>query len=216
MIVQALLTIKNHFFLSWFALLLFILGFAFSSVVEKYNLRIFKVLPLWFLGKTMKFASPERSFSQVFLFIFLFNSIAIFFYMMSGAFVLLPFIIAFLTGMNIGIVSLEPMPEELQKSTVYGKKNFRPGLISFAGVLLVPLLEVASFCISIAMGMSLAVGMFFNFRFLMFLALAPSRMFAYFVVIVPILFLSALLETGAIKELQKTDGETSKYPLDTQ
>ncbi len=208
MITQALLTIKDHFFLSWFALLLFILGFAFSWIVERYNLTIFKVLPIWFLKKTLRYASPERNFLQVFLFIFLFNSTAIFIYMLTGAFIVFPFIIAFITGTNVGIISLQPVPPELEETTIYRRREMRPGIISLLGVLLVPLLEISAFSISMAMGMAMGIGMYLNFSLLRLTVLVLPRIFAYLIVIIPILFVSALLEAGAIKDLQKINIQT--------
>ena len=206
MIIQALFTIRDHFFLSWFALLLFVFGFIFSWAVEKFNLTLFKILPIWFFKKTLRFASPERSLLQIFLFIFLFNSTAIFLYMMLGAFIVLPFIIAFVTGINVGIISQEPMTEGQKDATVHAGKNVRPGMISLAGVLLVPLLEISAFCVSMAMGMAIGIGMFFDLGLLRFTVLAVPRMIAYLIVIVPTLFVSALLEAGAINDLQKLDG----------
>lgn len=123
--------------------------------------------------------------------------------MMSGAFIVLPFIIAFITGTNIGVISLYPVPPELEEATIYRRKEARPGIISLLGVLLVPLLEISAFSISMAMGMAMGIGMYFDFGLLRLSVLAVPRMLAYLVIIVPVLFVSAILEAAAIKDLQK-------------
>lgn len=190
-------------------LFLFILGFGFSYFVEKFKLEAFKAFPVWFLKKVMRFAAPDQPFISIFLFIFLFNSIAIFLYMLSGLLVVFPVLIAFLTGANIGIIILQPLPEEVKGVNIYRPRevvSIGPFQVFLA--ILVPLLELFAFCYAVALGLQMApeillrfptinCGEFINLAW----GLAAPRILTYLRVCVPLLFVSALAEARVIKEL---------------
>ncbi|MEE8638404.1 MAG: stage II sporulation protein M [Candidatus Margulisiibacteriota bacterium] len=185
------------------ALFLFILGFGFSYFVEKFDLKVFKVFPIWFLKQTIRFANPSKSFTSIFLFIFLFNSIAICLYMLSGLLVLFPVLIAFLTGTNIGIIVLHPVPKELKEGSFYRPKpeiKFGPFLLLLTA--LVPIFELFVFCYSIAMGLEMASSMFLNFTWENAVILAIPRIKMYLMLCAPLLFISALAEARVIKEFK--------------
>ena len=198
------------YFLGLLALSLFVLGFGFSYFVEKFDLKIFKTFPLWFFKCAIKYGNPQRSFLSLFLFIFFFNSIAICLYMLSGVLVFLPFLIAFLTGLNIGIIVLEPVPEDLKQINVYRPREeveMTPYLLLLSA--LVPLLELFVFCFSIAMGMEIAMEIFIEFPalnltqyFNLAIALAIPRLRMYLMLCVPLLFISALAEARVIREFR--------------
>jgi hypothetical protein len=192
------------------ALFLFMLGFGFSYFVEKFDLKIFKAFPLWFFKKAIKYGNSQRSFLSLFLFIFVFNSIAICLYMLSGALIILPFLIAFLSGLYIGIIVLEPPPEDLMPASVYRppeEVKITPYLLLLSAM--VPLLELFVFCYSIAMGMEIALeilakGSLTNLQSYINLsiALAIPRISMYLMVCVPLLFVSALAEARVIREFK--------------
>ncbi|MCX5726699.1 MAG: hypothetical protein NT030_05945 [Candidatus Saganbacteria bacterium] len=196
--MEALNLIRGHVYWAWFSLLLFVAGFFFSYAVERYDLRFLKVFPKWMLKKTLNFANPRKSFLSIFLFIALFNSIAIFIYMLSGVFVIFPFIIAVLTGLNIGIILLQPIPPEFEAIFPEEQIEINPA-IPYLGALLVPILELTVFSTSIAMGMTLGLSILLNFKPVYIYLLILSRVQAYLIFGVPILFISALLETLALK-----------------
>ena len=185
------------------ALFLFILGFGFSYFVEKFDLEAFKAFPIWFLKQTIRFANPGRPFILIFLFIFIFNSLAICLYMLSGLLVLFPALIAFLTGTNIGIIILHPLPDELKEGNIYRpreKVSFGPLLALLAA--LVPLLELFVFCYAIAMGLRMASSMLLNFTLENAMLLALPYLQMYLKVCVPLLFVSAMAEARVIKEFK--------------
>ncbi len=184
-------------------LFLFVLGFGFSYLVEKFDLKAFKTFPIWFLEQTIRFANPNKSFILIFMFIFFFNSIAICVYMLSGLLVLFPVLIAFLTGTNIGIIVLHPIPEELREGSFYRpKENVKLGPFLLLLTALVPLFELFVFCYSIAMGMEMASSMFLSFTWENAVVLAVPRIKMYLMLCVPLLFVSALAEARVIKEFK--------------
>ena len=182
---------------------MFVLGFGFSYFVEKFNLKAFKTFPVWFLGQTIHFTNPRTNFILLFLFIFLFNSMAICIYMLSGLLVIFPVIIAFLTGTNIGIIVMQPVPEELKEGSFYRpKKDVKLGPVLLLLTGLVPLLELFVFCYSMAMGMQMASSMFLSFTWKNAVALAVPRIRMYLMLCVPLLFVSALAEARVLKEFK--------------
>jgi len=185
------------------ALLLFVSGFGFSYLVDKFDVKAFKAFPIWFLKQTIRFGNPSRSFLSIFLFIFLFNSIAICLYMLSGLLVLSPVLIAFLTGNNIGIIVLHPVPEELSQGSIYrAKGEVRLGPFLLLLLAMVPLIELFVFCYSIAMGMQMASSMLLDFSWANAVVLALPRILTYLIFCIPLLFISALAEARVIKEFK--------------
>jgi len=204
MLIDSLAIIKNHFYFAWFALVLFVSGFLFSALVEHLKaLDFLKILPKWFLKTTLKYISSDKNFWQVFLFIALFNSCAIFLYMLSGIFTIIPFIIAFATGMNIGIALQEPISDETGEKHPLAEARNRPGLISFLGAALVPILELGVFCFSMGFGMTMGLALMASYSPFKVAALVGPRIVAYFLIGVPVLIVSAALEAAAVKELQQ-------------
>jgi hypothetical protein len=205
-LIDSIKLIGNHFYLSWFMLVVFVFGFICSAIVEKLEfLSYLKIFPKWFLKISLRFVGPEKKFWQVFLFIALFNSTAILLYMMSGMFIVLPILIAFMTGLNIGIITQEPMSEEVEGKHPFRRQPVRPGLVSILGAGLVPLLELSVFCFSMGMGMSLGMGSLANYSPIRLAVLLAPRVMAYLIIGVPILIISAALEAGAIKDLQRLE-----------
>jgi len=171
--------------------------------VEKFNLKVLKTFPIWFLEQTIRFANPSKSFFLISMFIFFFNSIAICLYMLSGLLVLFPVLVAFLTGTNIGIIVLHPVPEEIREGSFYRPKKdvkLSPFLILLTA--LVPLLELFVFCYAMALGMQMAASMFLSFTWQNAVALAVPRIRMYLMLCVPLLFISALAEARVIKEFK--------------
>ena len=198
------------YYLGLLALFLFILGFGFSALVEKYKLTAFTAFPLWFLKKTLALINPERPFLIIFLFIFLFNSLALCLYMLSGLLVFFPVLIAFLTGTNIGITVLFPIPEEVGRTIYRPNREVVVGPLFFLLTALVPLLELFAFCFAIALGLQMASAMFIDFRWANAVDLALPRLVLYLQVCLPSLFVAALAETRLIKELAQSTGEQSR------
>ena len=95
--LEAIYIIKDNIYFTWFALLIFFIGFCFSYLVNALKIEFLTRFPHWFIKVMSRFINPRAPFIRIFLIIFLFNSISIALYMASGILIVLPFIIAFLT-----------------------------------------------------------------------------------------------------------------------
>jgi hypothetical protein len=127
---------------------------------------------------------------------------------MSGLFVIFPFIIAFLTGMNIGLTVFIP-----PKMTIEGYEigHFHGALKVFKLMIFstfVLVLEIITFSLALGMGMSLAIAMAAvssaspaaSAGASLFIAeLLSLRLKTYFLFCIPVLAVSAYMEACVIK-----------------
>ncbi len=206
--LEAIYIIKENIYFTWFALLIFFTGFCFSYLVNYFDLKFLAWFSRWFLKFMSRYVNPKASFMRIFLIIFLFNSISIAIYMASGLFVIFPFIIAFLTGMNIGLTVFIP-PEVTLEGYELGRAHGAGNMFKimlFSTFVLV--FEIITFSLALGMGMSLGVAMAAvsgasataSNEAAMFIAgLLTLRFKAYLLVCVPILALSAYMEASIIK-----------------
>jgi hypothetical protein len=149
----------------------------------------------------VRFVNPSASIVRIFLIIFIFNTFSIMLYLISGLFIIFPYIIAFLTGMNIGLtVFIEPdgTLERIEISTP--EKAIRFMLLS----MLVLVFEVSVFSIALGLSMSMATAASTitvnNITNALFLSeILSVRLAAYFDICMPILFVSAIMEAMVIK-----------------
>ncbi len=201
---EAINTIVSNLYFTWFALLIFFMGFCCSYIVHELNLKAFLWFPAWFMKVLSRFVNPRAGFVRIFSVIFLFNSISIMIYMTSGLFVIFPFIIAFMTGLNVGL-SVFIMPG--QNIEGYQIRELKAPhkvarLVLFSTLVLI--LEVLCFSIALGMGMSLAaacasVTTANLTNTLVISELLLMRWNAYIYICVPLLALSAFLEASVIK-----------------
>ena len=189
------------------ASLLFAAGLGTSVAVVRGDVRWMMAPPLWVVRQVLRVIGPGFPPVRVFLVIFCFNTVAIFLYMLSGVLIVAPALVAFLTGVNIGVIVLKagevelptgerPLAEAMDPS---GDFEVAPwvSLCSLA----VLMLELPSFWISVGMGIGLAreltkVGQYTLAN--MGSLLAP-RVTAYTMLIIPALLVSAIAETAAIR-----------------
>jgi len=94
----------TYFFVS---AVLFLLGIYFGPNVVEKNYNWLLVYPRWALRTMEKYFGQKRSFLLTFLVIFILNNFSIFVSVISGFLIILPPIAAFLTGLNVSIVSYE-------------------------------------------------------------------------------------------------------------
>ena len=206
--LEAIYLIKSNIYFTWFALLIFFSGFCFSYAADHFKIRFLTWFPHWFLKFMSKYVNPKASSLKIFLVIFLFNSISIAVYMMSGLFVIFPYVIAFLTGMNIGLTVFIPPKlsiEGYEMGHPHGAgKMFR--MMVFSTFVLV--FEIITFSLALGMGMSLGIAVAAvstanpsaSTGASMFLAeLLSMRLRTYILVCVPVLAASAYMETRVIK-----------------
>ncbi len=84
----------------------FFIGIFSASIVIRHRLHFLMAFPEWFMGKLVQVIAAKPGYVFLLLFIFIFNSVAMFAYMMTGALLqFLPTAVCFLTGMNIGIAA---------------------------------------------------------------------------------------------------------------
>jgi len=178
-------------------LVLFISGFILSYFVEKYKIEFLKKMPKWFMEKIAWVADAKNSFWYIMMFIFLFNSISIFIYMLSAVTILGPLLIIIMTGLNIGII-IQEQPDLTEIGQI---KSPNPIIAAYG--LIVLFIEIFVFCFSLAMGLSMASQLLTSYSINRILALIGYRIWPYLFICVPLLIFSAFLETKAIKDTQK-------------
>ncbi len=197
----------SHVGLGLVAAVLFGAGMLTSIPVIRRNVRGLMAFPLWVVRQVLRLIGPDFGTVRVFLTIFVFNSVAIFLYMVSGVLVVLPAAVAFLTGLNIGVIVLRAGEVELPGGERPLAEAMDPNVqhevapwVSLCSVTVL-VLELPSFWISVGLGIGMGraltrVGQYTlaNMR-----ALLDPRVAAYVSIIVPALFLSALAETAAIR-----------------
>ena len=208
MMLEAIYLIKSNIYFTWFALLIFFSGFCFSYLADHFKIRFLTWFPHWFLKFMSRYVNPKASSLKIFLIIFLFNSISIAVYLISGLFVIFPYIIAFLTGMNIGLTVFIP-----PKITIEGYEMGHPHgagklfkMMFFSTLVMV--LEIVTFSLALGMGMSLGIAVAAvsvanpsaSAGASMFLAeLLTMRLRTYILFCVPVLAVSAYMEASVIK-----------------
>jgi len=202
--LEAIYVIKDNIYFTWFALLIFFAGFCFSYAVNYFNIKFLLWFPHWFIKFLSKYVNPRASFIRIFLIIFLFNSISIAIYMASGIFIIFPFIIAFLTGLNIGITVFIPPQMNVEGYDVRKPKTAGEVLKMMLFSTLVLVLEVTTFSLALGMGMSLGTAISamkgLDITQILFIyELLTMRINAYLFVCVPILAVSAYLEARVIR-----------------
>ena len=204
---ESVALVYQHLGLGLVAALLFAAGLATSVAIVRGDVRWMMALPLWLVRRVLRVIGPDFPTVRVFLVIFCFNSVAIFLYMASGVLVVLPGLVAFLTGVNIGVIVLKapelevPGADRRLADAVHAADDADVpqwvSLCSFA----VLVLELPSFWLSVGMGIGMGreltrVG---QYTLANMEALLADRTAAYLMLVVPVLFLSALAETAAIR-----------------
>jgi len=206
-VTASLRLLYNHLGLAFVAALLFAAGLGTSLAVVRGEVRWLMAVPLWIVGRVLRIIGPAFPPLRVFLVIFCFNSVAIFLYMASGALVVAPAFVAFLTGLNIGVIVLKAGEVELPTGERPLAATMRPSddvevapWVSLCS-LAVLVLELPSFWLSVGMGIGMGreltrVG---QFTLANMGALLGERATAYVSIILPLLLLSAIAETAAIR-----------------
>ena len=199
--------LRDHLSLGVIAALLFAAGLGTSVPAVRRDVRWLTAFPLWVIRQVMRLIGPSFPPVRVFLVIFCFNSVAIFLYMASGVLIVVPAAIAFLTGVNIGVILLKagdvelPSGERPLVDAMAADREADAGPLVGLCSLAVIVIELPCFWISVGMGIGLAHELTRAGQYTfagMGTALEP-RVAAYVCIIIPALFLSALAETAAIR-----------------
>jgi len=197
----------DHMWLGVAAALLFVAGLATAGPVVRHDYRALMAFPLWLVKRVMRFIGSEMRALRVFLVIFLFNSVAIYLYMASGVLIVLPAAMAFLTGLNIGIVVLKGREGALAAIEAPPDPAVAPrapaGIPRWVDLcgLVVLALELPSFWISVGLGIGMARKLSAAGQYTLgnMGALLAERSHAYWMIILPALLASAIAETVAIR-----------------
>jgi len=168
--------------------MLFCFGLLVSPWVFKKQLKIFLFFPLWIWRLVKKYLSPNDPFLKIFLFIFFFNSLSLFANLISGFLLGFPVIFAILLGINVGIIILTEI-----------------GKLDYIAIFLNPvsLFELPAAWISLSMGIKISISLYPNFLFCSSFQMFYKGLYVYFLVIIPLLIISGLIETSLIKAFTK-------------
>lgn len=221
-LASSLGVVADHIWLGVVAALLFVAGLATAGPVVQRDHRWLTALPLAVVRLVLRLIGPGFRALPAFLVIFTFNATAICLYMLSGALIVLPGAMAFLTGLNIGVVTLKAGEIEvpggqgtLGALVAAGERREVPRWANYCG-LLVLALELPSFWVSVGMGIGMArkLSAAGAYTLANLNVLAAERLHAYWMVIVPALLLSALAETAAIRGHIGARGSGARPPED--
>jgi len=191
-IAQAIRLILSHTGSAAAMALVFAAGGVFAFQARRWRLRALKGFAEWFAGRVERILSSGPSRLRLAAFIFLFNASAIFLYMLTGLVPWLPILTTFLAGMNVIFASLAGRGRD---------RGFRtkPHVARSARIcmLLTFALELPAFWYAMAMGWTIRTRMMDLFWGTN-LDSVRDRAAAYAMILVPILFVSAIAEAHAI------------------
>jgi len=191
--------VVEHFRLALDAMLLFAVGLFLAWPAVRYNLRWVLALPIWVLRNVVRVMGPQPSLVRTAGVIFSFNAVAIFIYMASGYWALLPKVFGIWTGMNVAIMAAiaGQGTGSIRFFVPSGTQWVPPRGMGAACGLIVIMLELPCFWYAVAMGMSL--GSRSEGGMPAYLAELKIRSLAYCKLIVPLLLVSAAAEAVAIR-----------------
>jgi len=218
----------DHWRLAGIAAVAFFGGMASAAVVVRFRLEGLMRFPMWITRQLVRFLRTFPRFLPIFGLIAAFNCSAMCLYMLAGLVPLAPMVIAFFTGMNIAIVTLTggnivalAFPEDWRLPSGSGadsggglarRENAPPpvtrsGCLRAACFFLVMLLELPAFWFTLAMGTSLESWWTWTqaSRGQVLAAEISKRLAAFGMVIVPILVVSAAVESwGVVLSIRET------------
>lgn len=163
---------------------LFFTGFLASYPAVKHDVSLLTWYPLWVWRRVREKISPEDPWHLLFVFLLVFNSVSLLVNFVSGFFVFLPPVFAFLLGMNVGVISVE-----------------EAGTAGLVSLLFNPVawLELPAAWISLAIGIQLGTQVAGEGAGV--LSVFPHLAEVYLYVVVPLLVGAALLEATLIRLL---------------
>jgi hypothetical protein len=202
----------HHFGLACGAALLFLMGVLLAFPVVKLGAAPLTWLPRVLFGMVRRLLGGQPSMARLGSVIFGFNGSAMLLYMASGVHPGIPAAISVLTGYNIAVILL--LSGEANGLAITPAAHWKParwvaGLCGLAVVFL----ELPCFWYSIAMGIGLGqevvagrTGYLEAFSF---------RLYAYVVLILPVLLVSALCEAIAIQGMAASPPDEATPPQDS-
>ncbi len=192
---------------TWFVVsaVLFFAGVAVSYPVAKREVSLLTAYPLWIWKRVHESISPDDPWLKLFVFLLTFNATSLLVNFLSGFFVILPPVFAFLLGLNIGVISVE-----------------EAGATGLGAMLLNPVawLELPAAWVSLAIGTQLGIATASG-GLSGALAVFPELAEVYLYIVLPLLLAAALLEATLIRilgggmENEERGGEPSRDVTET-
>jgi hypothetical protein len=100
---------KLHFTYIFLAAFLFLAGIYFAPNIVEKNVKWLLVYPRWVARLMEKYFKASWQFLPIFLIILFLNNLSLFTGFLSGFFIIIPFIIAFLTGFHVAVIGYDLM-----------------------------------------------------------------------------------------------------------
>ncbi len=181
-----------HFAYIFSAAFLFLAGIYTAPWLAEKNIGWLLAYPRWIAGLMQKYFSARWGFLLVFAIILLLNNLSLFMGFVSGYFVILPVILAFLTGMNVAVIGYDMM-----------------GWQGIWHLLVNPVawLEFPAAWLSFGLGIRLAHSMILYRNFAMVSKIFGNLLPLYFKYVFTLLFIAALLESALIVWAEKHKDE---------
>ncbi len=164
--------------------LLFFSGLILAPVVVRKEIKFLLLYPRWVWRCIQEWLQPSDPFFKMVVVIFLLNATSLLTNIVSGFFVVLPFLFAFLVGLNVGVIVIE-----------------ETGGWSLIGIILNPVafLELPVTWMSLAIGMDLGLLLFDKASLPDAILLLQRGLLVYGTLILPLLLVAAFIEVSLIK-----------------
>jgi hypothetical protein len=200
--VQSAQFLLHHALHAGAAAALFLAGMACATPVYRRRVEWLISFPRWVALKLRGLHEKKPSVPALGLFIFAFNGTAMLVYMLLGIVPGVAALIAFFTGMNVILIGL--LARELPSDDA-GPRGAAPFSVRLCGLLTL-LLELPCFWFTMGMTLWMKPGLFAMCRTADWSPIA-QRVTAYLTIILPILFVSAMVEAYAVS-FSYRDGTT--------
>jgi hypothetical protein len=196
-------TLASHVGAGAWAMAAFFCGFPLAVLAVRHKVRGLLAMPLWIHRLGKKYLTRQLSPAFLFAFIFLFNTIAIFVYMVSGGLVILPVVCAVFTGLNVCVITLVAARESAEQEPRPNSPPARAwvGFLSLFSMAI----ELPVFWLAVGMGIKLGRAMEAEFTWAAFVAAAEPRVIAYVLMLVPALALAALAEAISVTAMIRAE-----------
>jgi uncharacterized membrane protein SpoIIM required for sporulation len=195
---------------TWYALaaaLLFGAGMAAAAPALRWQVKWLLDFPAWFVQLLRKVMAAKPCVPALGAFIFAFNTVAIFVYMLSGIVPGLPFLVVFLTGLNVALAGLMA-----REGATEGPSTPPPFSVRVCAALTF-VLELPCFWYAMALGMSLRPTILQVGRGDANWTPLVDRLVAYLIIIVPLLAVSALVEAYAVSYSYRAAAANDTEPV---
>ena len=169
--------------------LLFFIGYAFAPTAYYKNIRWLTAYPLFVVRVTDKFLEKPHHPLKIFLIIMLLNTASLFFNLVSGWGIILPYLFCVYMGINVGVIMYHTLQGEF----------YYLGLINP-----VTLIELPAAWLSISMAVQFNLTHFWGVTTLPQIAF-PRYIHYFLATVIPMLLIAGIIETILIKfsEIQK-------------